>query len=142
MKYQSVIKMAEGSLKRSSAFLDNILLQGQSKFVMNLMLKRFFNEQIRSGKKITNTKDIVAKFAKYYTTSINIEIASKKSARAIQRWKDAKAQGTQFIAKYEKEPVLPDCILYQHPYCKADGSQTTQQGEIYQDICRCSPYNS
>ena len=103
VRYQSVIKMAEGSLKRSSAFLDNILLQGQSKFVMNLMLKRFFNEQIRSGKKITNTKDIVSKFAKYYTTSINIEISSKKSARAIQRWKDAKAQGTQFIAKYEKE---------------------------------------
>ncbi|MAB69333.1 MAG: hypothetical protein CMH89_06815 [Oceanicaulis sp.] len=67
------------------------------------MLKRFFNEQIRAGKKIANTKDIVAKFARYYTTSINIEIASKKSARAIQRWKDAKAQGTQFIAKYEKE---------------------------------------
>lgn len=103
MKYVATINRAEGSLKRASKFLDIMHSQGQSRFLMPLLFKQFFNTTIRSGKSILNTRRTVAQFAKFYSDKLDAEINKKTSVRGKERYKQMKAQGLNFIARYENE---------------------------------------
>jgi hypothetical protein len=101
--FNSHINRANGSLKQCSKFLDLIQNQGQSTFMMHLLLKRFFNQRIRAGRGITNTKKVVTEFAVFYRETIEAEKAKKKTAAAQKKYEQMKTDGLMFIAKYQRE---------------------------------------
>ena len=103
MKYAATINRAEGSLKRASKFLDIMHRQGQSRFLMPLLFKQFFNTTIRNGKNILNTRRTVAQFAKFYSDRLDAEINKKTSVKGKERYEQMKAEGLNFIIKYENE---------------------------------------
>ena len=76
---------------------------GQSRFLMPTLFKQFFNTQIRTGKTIVNTRRTVAQFAKFYSDRLDVEINTKTSAKGKERYKKMKAEGLNFIARYENE---------------------------------------
>ena len=102
-KYTALINRATGSLKRSSQFLNIIHDYGESKFIMAILFKRFFNDRIRKGQGIVDTKRVASDFAQFYSTKMDEEIDNKKSERGKQKYKDMKKNGLAFIAKYELE---------------------------------------
>jgi len=102
-KYTALINRATGSLKRSSEFLNIIHDYGESKFIMAILFKRFFNDRIRKGRGIVDTKRVASDFAQFYSIKMDEEIDSKKSERGKQKYKDMKKNGLAFIAKYELE---------------------------------------
>ena len=102
-KYTAIINRAQGSLKRSSKFLDIIQQYGQSKFVMALLFKQFFNQQVRAGKVLISTKTVASDFAKFFSDAMDKEIASKKSQKGKDKYTDMKRQGLAFIVKYEMD---------------------------------------
>lgn len=102
-RYNSLVNQANGSLKQCSKFLDQVLKQGQSKFVMNLLLKRFFNQRIRGGRPIKNTKDLVTQFAHFYRLEFDAEKSTKKTEKTRDKYEQHKIDGLMFIAKYQKE---------------------------------------
>ena len=102
-KYTALINRATGSLKRSSEFLNIIHDYGESKFIMAILFKRFFNDRIRKGKGIVDTKRVASDFAQFYSLKMDEEIDNKKSERGQTKYKDMKKNGLAFIAKYELE---------------------------------------
>jgi len=102
-KYTALINRATGSLKRSSEFLNIIHDYGESKFIMAILFKRFFNDRIRKGKGIVDTKRVASDFAQFYSLKMDEEIDNKKSERGQSKYKDMKKNGLAFIAKYELE---------------------------------------
>ena len=102
-KYTAIINKAQGSLKRSSKFLDIIQEYGESKFVMATLFKQFFNQVIRSGKGLGSVRNVAQQFAKFYSTKMDEEIASKKSEKGKKRYEHMKSMGIAFIAKYEMD---------------------------------------
>tara|TARA_E500000331_G_scaffold57406_1_gene51653 strand:- start:3411 stop:4679 length:1269 start_codon:yes stop_codon:yes gene_type:complete len=102
-KYTAIINRAEGSLKRASSFLDIIHEQGQTKFVMAVVFKQFFNNRIRTGKGIKDTKRIASEFAQFYSIKMDEEIGKKKTEKTKAKYKDMKKAGLAFIAKYETD---------------------------------------
>jgi len=102
-KYTALINRAKGSLKRSSEFLDIIHEYGSSKFVMALLFKQFFNQRIRKGQGIVDTKRVAYDFANFYSVKMDEEIDSKKSEKGKKRYMHMKNAGLAFIAKYETE---------------------------------------
>lgn len=103
IKYIATINRAEGSLKRASRFLDIMQSHGQSRFLMPILFKQFFNQQIRSGKSILNTRRTVAQFAKFYSDRLDAEMNAKTSAKGKERYKQMKLEGLNFIARYQNE---------------------------------------
>ena len=103
IKYIATINRAEGSLKRASRFLDIMQSHGQSRFLMPTLFKQFFNNQIRTGKSILNTRRTVAQFAKFYSDRLDAEMNAKTSAKGKERYKQMKAEGLNFIARYQNE---------------------------------------
>ena len=102
-KFTALINRATGSLKRSSEFLNIIHDYGESKFIMAILFKRFFNDRIRKGKGIVDTKRVASDFAQFYSLKMDEEIDNKKSERGQTKYKDMKKNGLAFIAKYELE---------------------------------------
>ena len=103
IKYIATINRAEGSLKRASRFLDIMHSHGQSRFLMPILFKQFFNQQIRTGKSILNTRRTVAQFAKFYSDRLDAEMNAKTSAKGKERYKQMKLEGLNFIARYQNE---------------------------------------
>ena len=103
IKYIATINRAEGSLKRASRFLDIMQSHGQSRFLMPILFKQFFNQQIRTGKSILNTRRTVAQFAKFYSDRLDAEMNAKTSAKGKERYKQMKLEGLNFIARYQNE---------------------------------------
>ena len=103
IKYIATINRAEGSLKRASRFLDIMQSHGQSRFLMPILFKQFFNQQIRSGKSFLNTRRTVAQFAKFYSDRLDAEMNAKTSAKGKERYKQMKLEGLNFIARYQNE---------------------------------------
>ena len=102
-KYTALINRATGSLKKSSKFLNIIHEYGASKFVMAILFKQFFNQRIRKGLTIVDTKRVASDFAQFYSTKMDEEIASKKSEKGKSKYIEMKRSGLAFIAKYEME---------------------------------------
>ena len=102
-KYTALINRAKGSLKRSSEFLNIIHEYGTSKFVMAVLFKQFFNQRIRKGQGIVDTKRVASDFAQFYSTKMDEEIASKKSEKGKAKYTEMKRNGLAFIVKYEQE---------------------------------------
>lgn len=95
-QYISLINRAEGSLKQSSKFLD--MMKGDDKFSLNYMFKIFFNRYVREGKKPVGVRDTVAGFAKYFSDSLDKEVASKKQKKTQDKYLEIKNKGLRFIS--------------------------------------------
>jgi hypothetical protein len=95
-QYNSLINRAEGSLKQSSKFLD--MMKGDDKFSLNYMFKIFFNRYVREGKKPVGVRDTVAGFAKYFSDSLDKEVASKKQKKTQDKYLEIKNKGLRFIS--------------------------------------------
>ena len=90
-------------MKRSSKFLDIIQDYGQSKFVMAVLFKQFFNQRIRTGKGVADVRRVASDFAQFYSTKMDEEIAKKKTEKTKSKYNNIKSNGLAFIAKYEQE---------------------------------------
>lgn len=101
--FNAYINKANGSLKQCSKFLDAIRAEGKSTLMMNLLLKRFFNQRIRTGRGITNTQKVVTEFAQFYREFIDSEKAKKKTIATQNKYEQMKIDGLMFIARYQKE---------------------------------------
>ena len=102
-KFTALINRANGSLKRSSEFLNIIHEYGTSKFIMAVLFKQFFNQRIRKGLGIVDTKRVASDFAQFYSIKMDEEIASKKTEKTKSKYIEMKRNGLAFIAKYEME---------------------------------------
>ena len=96
-KYNLLVNKAEGSLKQASVFLNEIKEYGQSKFMMNAMFKTFMNRFIRSGTPIRDAQDTVNLFVGFYSNQLDVEIASKKTKSAQDKYIKMKSDGLQFL---------------------------------------------
>ena len=101
-QYDLLVNRAEGSLKQASAFLNLLGSFGQSKFMMNVLFKQFFNTYIRQGKPIRNVQDVVQDFKSYYAGLINKEIATKKTKSAQDKYLQMRTDGLKFIQVNER----------------------------------------
>ena len=99
-KFKSSVNQAEGSLRQASKFLD--AMKGTDRFAFNTVFKQFFNTYIRGGRSIPSTNKVVSDFALYYTTLLDKEIDSKKSASGKKKWEDVKMNGLKFIAANQR----------------------------------------
>ena len=70
---------------------------------MAVLFKQFFNQRIRKGLGIVDTKRVASDFAQFYSTKMDEEIASKKSEKGKEKYIEMKRNGLAFIAKYETE---------------------------------------
>ena len=102
-KFTALINRATGSLKRSSEFLNIIHEYGTSKFIMAVLFKQFFNQRIRKGLGIVDTKRVASDFAQFYSTKMDEEIGKKKSEKGKVKYTEMKRNGLAFIVKYEQE---------------------------------------
>ena len=102
-KFTALINRAKGSLKKSSQFLNIIHDYGTSKFIMAVLFKQFFNQRIRKGLGIVDTKRVASDFAQFYSTKMDEEIATKKTEKTKSKYIEMKRNGLAFIAKYEME---------------------------------------
>ena len=102
-KFTALINRANGSLKRSSEFLNIIHEYGTSKFIMAVLFKQFFNQRIRKGLGIVDTKRVASDFAQFYSIKMDEEIASKKTEKTKSKYIEMKRNGLAFIVKYEQE---------------------------------------
>lgn len=101
-QYDLLVNRAEGSLKQSSAFLNLLTQYGESKFMMNVLFKQFFNSFIREGRAIRNVKNVVQDFKVYYSNLLNKEIASKKTKSAQDKYLQMRTDGLKFIQANER----------------------------------------
>jgi hypothetical protein len=101
-QYDLLVNRAEGSLKQASAFLNLLGSFGQSKFMMNVLFKQFFNTYIRQGKPIRNVQDVVQDFKVYYSGLLNKEIATKKTKSAQDKYLQMRTDGLKFIQVNER----------------------------------------
>jgi len=99
-KFKSTVNQAEGSLRQASKFLD--VMKGTDKFAFNTVFKTFFNTYIRKGTAIPSTNKVLTDFATYYSTILDKEINSKKSAKGKEKWTDVKNNGLKFIAANQR----------------------------------------
>ena len=99
-KFKSTVNQAEGSLRQASKFLD--VMKGSDRFAFNTIFKQFFNTYIRGGLTIPSTNKVLTDFASYYTTLLDKEINSKKSASGKKKWEDVKTNGLKFIAANQR----------------------------------------
>ena len=96
-KYNLLVNKAEGSLKQASVFLNEIKEYGQSKFMMNAMFKTFMNRFIRSGTPIKDAQDTANLFVGFYSDQLDVEISSKKTKSAQDKYIKMKSDGLQFL---------------------------------------------
>lgn len=102
VKYNSLLKKTQGSLKQASKFLDIINGTGDSKFLMSKIFKTFFNSYIRSGKAIKNARDISKDFYAYYSNLLDKEISTKTTQRVKDKYLKIKNDGLKFIQQNQR----------------------------------------
>ena len=104
-KFQGVLNMAGGSLKKAAPYLGVIERDIKSKNIWTPagMMKVFLNSYIRGGVKIQNARKITDFFGKYYEAKLDKKIASVRSEAGKQKWKDIKKQGVLEYNKYKRD---------------------------------------
>ena len=97
-KFQRLINKTEGSLKQASAFLNVIKEQGEGRFMMSVMFKKFMNTFYRDKNKVvSNVQNIVREFEAFYTKELQIEIVTKKTIVARTKYTKILAEGLIFL---------------------------------------------
>ena len=104
-KFQGVLNMASGSLKKAAPYLPIIAKDIKDKNIWTPagVMKIFLNSYIRGGEKIENTKNVVAFFEKYYTARLDKKIKSMRTPVAKARWTQIKKNGILEYNKYKRD---------------------------------------
>ena len=97
LQYNLLVNKAEGSLKQSSSFLNEITEYGQGKFMLGAMFKQYMNRFIRSGMSISNAQNTTDGFIEFYAEQLDKEILSKKTKSAQDKYIKMKSDGLQFL---------------------------------------------
>ena len=97
LQYNLLVNKAEGSLKQSSSFLNEITEYGQGKFMLGAMFKQYMNRFIRSGMSISNAQNTTNGFIEFYAEQLDKEILSKKTKSAQDKYIKMKSDGLQFL---------------------------------------------
>ena len=98
VKFQRLINKTEGSLKQASGFLNVIKEQGEGKFMMSVMFKKFMNTFYRDKNKVvSNVQNIVKDFEVFYTYELQQEIVTKKTIVAQTKYTKMLAEGLLFL---------------------------------------------
>ena len=101
-QYDSLLRMAAGSISKSKGVLD--LMKRQTNLLsVGARLKIFFNDYIRRGQTIANVKKLQGNFRKYYAKVLNDEISKRKTQSAKDRFNTQRDEGLKFIDRYENE---------------------------------------
>ena len=101
-RYDSMLRMANGSLQRGKKVLE--LLKRQNNLLsVGARLKIFFNTKIRSGTSIGGVANLQKEFRKYYASVLDDEAASKKTQAAKQKYEMIRNDGLRFIDSNENE---------------------------------------
>ena len=69
---------------------------------MHLLLKRFFNQRIRSGRNLHDTNRLVRDFIAFYIKTMNDERDSKKQQKTRDKYDNLRTQGVKFLMKNNK----------------------------------------
>ena len=97
-KFQRLINKTEGSLKQASGFLNVIKEQGEGRFMMSAMFKKFMNTFYRDKNKVvSNVQNIVGDFELFYTNELRKEIVTKKTIVAQTKYTKMLAEGLLFL---------------------------------------------
>ena len=104
-QFQSVLRMAAGSLKKAAPYLPVIAKDIKDKNIWTPagVMKIFLNSYIRGGEKIQNTSKVLNFFEKYYTERLNKKIKSVKSPAGKRKWEQIKKDGILEYNKYKKD---------------------------------------
>ena len=94
--FDNIIKMAEGSIYKGSAFID-LIKKDKGPLSLGVQLKTFFNTFIRQGTAITNTSKLVNNFEVYFRQKIKKEIDSKKTQAAKQKYEEILEVGMKIL---------------------------------------------
>jgi hypothetical protein len=94
--FDNIIKMAEGSIYKGSAFID-LIKKDKGPLSLGVQLKTFFNTFIRQGAAITNTSKLVNNFEVYFRQKIKKEIDSKKTQAAKQKYEEILEVGMKIL---------------------------------------------
>ena len=84
--------MANGSLKKAAPYL-RIINKNRNDLSVSTQLKIFLNSYIRGGEQIRDTKNILARFDKYYGAVLQKKVDSVRTADAKKKWKEIKDIG-------------------------------------------------
>ena len=97
-KFQRLINKTEGSLKQASGFLNVIKEQGEGRFMMSAMFKKFMNTFYRDKNKVvSNVQNIVRDFELFYANELRKEIVTKKTIVAQTKYTKMLAEGLLFL---------------------------------------------
>ena len=103
VKYNALVNKAEGSLKQSGGFLNEIKEFGEGRFMMGAMFKAYMNTYYRDVNKVfTNVKEIANGFVQYYSMQLDKEIASKKTKSTQDKYIKIKTDGLTFLKTNER----------------------------------------
>ena len=97
LQYNLLVNKAEGSLKQSSSFLNEITEYGQGKFMLGAMFKQYMNRFIRSGMSISNAQNTTDGFIEFYAAQLDKEILSKKTKSTQDKYIKMKSDGLKFL---------------------------------------------
>jgi len=101
-QYDSLLRMAAGSISKSKGVLD--LMKRQTNLLsVGARLKIFFNDYIRRGQTIANVKKLQSDFRKYYAKVLDDEIDKRKTQSAKDRFNAQRNEGLKFIDRYENQ---------------------------------------
>jgi len=101
-KFQGVLNMAAGSLKKAAPYLNQMQKITHKEAPANI-LKIFMNSYIRGGEKIQDTRKVTEFFEKYYVARLDKKIKSVRSDAAKKRWKEVKKNGIIEYNKYKRD---------------------------------------
>ena len=97
-KFDSLIRMAEGSLQKAGPILDLLSVRSSDPVAVSFRLKAFFNQVVRnSGSGFGRVKDMQKQFRDYYISFINAEISARKTPAGQEKYIQAKEDGLAFI---------------------------------------------
>jgi len=91
-KFQKVLNMANGSLKKAAPYL-RIINQNRNDLSVSVQLKIFLNTYIRGGEQIRDTKKILSRFDNYYDAVLQKKVDSVRTKDAKKKWEGVKKIG-------------------------------------------------
>ena len=99
-KFDAQIRMAEGSLSKAKAVLDEMSNNTSDQFSVGFRLKTFFNHFIKTTQgDMGKVREMQKRFATYFENVLDNEIASKKTDRGKAPYIKAKKDGMAFIKR-------------------------------------------
>ena len=91
-RFENLLNMANGSLKKAAPYL-RIINKNRNDLSVSTQLKIFLNSYIRGGEQIRDTKNVLARFDKYYGAVLQKKVDSVRTADAKKKWKEIKQTG-------------------------------------------------